>query len=236
MVRFILNGAQAQAAEGRTLLSWLREEARFTGAKNACGEGTCGACSVVLDGALRSSCILPIERVEGRTVLTVAGIPEREMTVYVRAFAEAGAVQCGFCTPGMVLAAKVLLDRSPDPTPTEVRAGLKRNLCRCTGYAKIVDAILLAARYRRGEDSPAMRTFGVGARMPRVDAEPKIRGTALFVDDMTEPGMLHGAVLRSPHPRARLLSLDVKRRQDNRLRREFRHLETRSCFRQDQRS
>ena len=209
MVRFILNGAQAQAAEGRTLLSWLREEARFTGAKNACGEGTCGACSVVLDGALRSSCILPIERVEGRTVLTVEGIPEREMKVYVRAFAEAGAVQCGFCTPGMVLAAKVLLDRSPDPTPTEVRAGLKRNLCRCTGYAKIVDAILLAARYRRGEDSPAMRTFGVGARMPRVDAEPKIRGTALFVDDMTEPGMLHGAVLRSPHPRARLLSLDV---------------------------
>jgi aldehyde oxidoreductase len=218
MVRFILNGVEAHAAGGRTLLSYLREEARFTGAKNACGEGTCGACSVILDGALRTSCTLPLESVEGRTVLTVEGIPEKEMTLYVRAFAEAGAVQCGFCTPGMVLAAKVLLDRTPNPTPSEVRAGLRRNICRCTGYTKIVDAVMLAARFRRGEDSPAaMRTasvartgsFGVGARMPRVEAEAKIRGTAVFVDDLAEPGMLHGAVLRSPHPRARLLSLDV---------------------------
>ena len=218
MVRFILNGAEAQAAEGRTLLSWLREEARLTGAKNACGEGTCGACSVIFDGALRSSCTLPIERVEGRTVLTVEGIPELEMTRYVQAFAEAGAVQCGFCTPGMVLAAKALLDRTPDPTPIDVRTGLRRNLCRCTGYAKIVDAVLLAARYRRGEVFPSApatgslhraRAFGVGARLPRVEAEPKIRGTATFVDDLAGPGMLHGAVLRSPHPRARLLSLDV---------------------------
>ena len=140
------------------------------------------------------------------------------MTLYVRAFAEAGAVQCGFCTPGMVLAAKALLDRTPDPSPSEARTGLRRNLCRCTGYAKIVDAVMLAARLRRGEDSPAAtrtagaaRTgdFGVGARMPRVEAEAKIRGTASFVDDLAEPGMLHGAVLRSPHPRARLLALDV---------------------------
>ena len=209
MVRFILNGAEVQAAEGRTLLSWLREEARLTGAKNACGEGTCGACSVILDGALRSSCTLPIERVEGRTVLTVEGIPEREMTLYVRAFAEAGAVQCGFCTPGMVLAAKSILDRNPNPAAADIRTGLRRNLCRCTGYVKIVDAVLLAAQYRRGEVSPANRSFGVGARLPRVDAETKIRGTAMFVDDLAEPGMLHGAVLRSPHPRARLLSLDV---------------------------
>ncbi len=209
MVRFTLNGAEVQAAEGRTLLSYLREEARLTGAKNACGEGTCGACSIILDGSLRTSCTFPIERVEGKTVLTVEGIPEKEMALYVRAFAEAGAVQCGFCTPGMVLAAKVLLDRTADPTPSEARAGLRRNLCRCTGYAKIVDAVILAARYRRGEASPSMKTFGVGARMPRVEAESKIRGTARFVDDLAEPGMLFGAVLRSPHPRARLLSLDV---------------------------
>ena len=218
MVRFILNGAEVRAAEGRTLLAYLREEARLTGAKNACGEVTCGACSVILDGALRTSCTLPIERVEGRTVLTVEGIPEEEMTLYVRAFAEAGAVQCGFCTPGMVLAAKALLDRTPDPSPSEARTALRRNLCRCTGYAKIVDAVMLAARFRRGENSPAAtrtagaartRDFEVGARMPRVEAEAKIRGTASFVDDLAEPGMLHGAVLRSPYPRARLLSVDV---------------------------
>ncbi len=169
---------------GRTLLSFLREEARLTGAKNACGEGTCGACSVILDGALRTSCTLPIERVEGRTVLTVEGISEPEMQLYVRAFAEAGAVQCGFCTPGMVLAAKVLLDRTPDPTHAEVRAGLRRNLCRCTGYAKIVDAVLLAAalQARRGPRHDAAgaapRFRCVGARLPRVDAEPKVRGMA----------------------------------------------------------
>jgi aldehyde oxidoreductase len=215
MVRFTLNGAEVQAEGGRTLLAFLRDEARLTGAKNACGEGTCGACSVILDGALRTSCIMPIERVEGRSVLTIEGIPESEMKRYVRAFAEAGAVQCGFCTPGMVLAAKALLDRTPDPTPPDVRAGLRRNLCRCTGYAKIVDAVLLAARYRREEGAGAMSAarvepgFRVGARMPRVEAEAKIRGTASFVDDLSEPEMLHGAVLRSPHPRARLVSLDV---------------------------
>src|SRR5208283_1856463 len=183
MVRFTMNGAEVQAEGGRTLLSFLREEARLTGAKNACGEGTCGACSVILDGALRTSCTLPIERVAGKTVLTVEGIPEPEMQLYVRAFTEAGAVQCGFCTPGMVLAAKVLLDKAPDPSPVEVRAGLRRNICRCTGYAKIVDAVLLAARYRRGETSTTerARASGVGARLPRVDAEPKIRGTASFV-------------------------------------------------------
>jgi aldehyde oxidoreductase len=210
MVRFTLNGAPVEAEGGRTLLSYLRGEARLTGAKLSCGEGACGACSVIVDGALLTSCTIPLQRVEGRSVVTVEGIPAPEMDIYARAFAETGAVQCGFCTPGMVLAAKALLDRNPDPTPSEVRAGLRRNLCRCTGYAKIVEAVLAAGRLRRGEPvfPPASRA-GLGARLPRVDADLKARGRALYVDDMSEPGMLHGAVLRAAHPRARLLSLDV---------------------------
>ena len=140
MVRFTLNGNSVEAEGGRTLLSYLRDEARLTAAKNACGEGACGACSVLVDGALLTSCTVPLERMSGRSVVTVEGIEPGEMEIYTNAFADAGAVQCGFCTPGMVLAAKALLDRNADPAESEVRAGLRRNLCRCTGYAKIVDA------------------------------------------------------------------------------------------------
>lgn len=237
MVRFTLNGVTVEAEGGRFLLSYLREEARLTAAKNSCGEGACGACSVLVNGALLTSCTIPLERIAGKSILTVEGIPGPEMDVYVRAFSEAGAVQCGFCTPGMVLAAKALIDRNPDPTPAEVRAGLRRNLCRCTGYAKIVSGVLAAATARReahevgepdGRDQHGVAAHhgvaarpgiaarpggkahdGVGTRLLRVDAAVKVRGEARFVDDLSEPGMLFGAVLRAAHPRARLLSLDV---------------------------
>ncbi len=211
MVRFTLNGVKVEAEGGRSLLSYLREEARLTGAKNACGEGACGACSVLVNGALLTSCTIPLERIAGKSIVTVEGIPEPEMDAYVRGFSEAGAVQCGFCTPGMVLAAKALLDSNPDPGPAEVRAALRRNLCRCTGYAKIVEGVLLAARYRRGvpEGEASPSRAGIGTRLRRVDAALKARGEAKYVDDLSEPGMLFGAVLRTPHPRARLLSIDV---------------------------
>jgi selenium-dependent xanthine dehydrogenase len=216
MVRFTLNGTAVETEGGRSLLSYLREEARLTGTKLSCGEGACGACSVLADGALLTSCTIPLERIAGRSIVTIEGIPEREIDAYARAFSEAGAVQCGFCTPGMVLAAKALLDRNPDPDPAEVRAALRRNLCRCTGYAKIVAGVLLTARYRRGlsgKDLPPSpgpaSPAGIGARVPRIDAASKARGEARYVDDLSEPDMLFGAVLRAAHPRARLLGLDV---------------------------
>ncbi len=223
-ITFTLNGRTVEAEGGRTLLSYLRDEARLTAAKAACGEGTCGACSVIVDGAALTSCTIPLERMAGKSLITVEGIPGPELDLYVEAFSDAGAVQCGFCTPGMVIAAKTLLDRSPDPTEREVRAALRRNLCRCTGYAKLVDGVMRAARLRRGEagataalrrtDRAAARrksvpADGVGARARRVDAAAKVTGRAQFVDDMSAPGMLHGAALRTPHPRARLVSLDV---------------------------
>ncbi len=210
MVRFTLNGVPVEAEAGQTLLAYLRGEARLTAAKLSCGEGACGACSVIVNGSLLTSCTIPLERMAGRSIVTLEGIPPAEMDLYARAFSEAGAVQCGFCTPGMVLAAKALLDRNPDPSPSEVRAGLRRNLCRCTGYAKIVEGVLAAARMRRGGTVPAdARGSGPGARLPRIDAELKARGRAQYIDDLSEPGMLHGAVLRAAHPRARLLALDV---------------------------
>ena len=222
MVSFTLNGAPVAAEGGRSLLTYLREEARLTAAKLACGEGVCGACSVLVDGVLTRSCTTPLERVEGKSVLTLEGITGDEISIYERAFVEAGAVQCGYCTPGMVIAAKALLDSNPNPSEPEIRTALRRNLCRCTGYVKIVDAIKRATAYRReaGQAATGARAAeargkevlahgGVGERLARVDAAVKARGEARYVDDLAEPGMLYGAALRSPHPRARLLSLDV---------------------------
>jgi aldehyde oxidoreductase len=219
MVQFTLNGDTVEAEGGRSLLSYLRGEALLTGAKNACGEGTCGACSVIVDGSLLTSCTIPLEKIAGKSIVTVEGIQKPEMDAYVRAFSESGAVQCGFCTPGMVIAAKTLLDKNPTPTQAQVRAGLRRNLCRCTGYQKIIAGVLLAARYRNGGGGTAQAAggaavgaaepVGIGSRLRRVDASTKARGNAMYVDDFSEPGMLVGAALRTPHPRARLLSLDV---------------------------
>jgi selenium-dependent xanthine dehydrogenase len=188
----------------------------MTSVKNGCGEGACGACSVIVNGKLLASCVTPLERMEGKSMVTVEGIVPREMACYERAFAEAGAVQCGYCTPGMVLAAKALLDANMQPRAEEARAGIRRNLCRCTGYVKIVEATLLAGRYREAlsrAGQPEVTVWvprtGVGSRLPRVDAKAKIRGEAQYVDDLVEQGMLFGAALRSPYPRAKLLSLDV---------------------------
>ena len=255
MPRFTLNGKPAVAEPGISLLRHLRGVACLTAAKNACGEGACGACTVLLDGRPIASCVTPVEKVEGKSVVTLEGPDPAELSLYSRAYAEAGAVQCGFCTPGMILATKALLDENPSPSEAEVRAGLRRNLCRCTGYQKIVAAVLLAASRRReaaaagsaaaspspagskaaspasaghaaaadsaaasraaaagGEAAEAAAADSplVGASLVRIDAVEKAEGRALFVDDLSAPRMLFGAVLRAPHPRARLLSLDAE--------------------------
>lgn len=219
MIDFTLNGAPARAPEEGNLLEWLRGTAGLTGAKNACGEGICGSCTVLIDGAPQSSCIVPLAKVAGKSVLTIEGLESKEMALYEKAYVEAGAVQCGYCTPGMVLSTKALLDRNAAPTEKEIRAALRRNLCRCTGYAKIEAAVKRAAELRSAGDSPrppavaepvSPEDSSVGGRLSRVDAAVKVRGEAKYVDDLEAPGMLHAAVLRSPYPRALLLSLDVE--------------------------
>ena len=125
----------------------LRERLALPGSKNACEQGECGSCSVYLDGVLVCSCLVAAGQAEGREVVTVEGLAaEEELHPVQEAFLEAGAVQCGFCTPGLVVATRDLLKRNPDPSDADVREGLSGNLCRCTGYAKIVEAVKLAAR------------------------------------------------------------------------------------------
>jgi carbon-monoxide dehydrogenase small subunit len=148
-VRCTVNGRPEilTTAPYRTLLDVLREELGLTGAKEGCGSGDCGACTVLVDGAPVSSCLMLAGQVEGREVLTVEGLSSgTDLHPVQAAFAEHGAVQCGFCIPGMIMAAVALLEENPRPTDEEIRWGIAGNLCRCTGYSKIVDAIRAAAR------------------------------------------------------------------------------------------
>jgi carbon-monoxide dehydrogenase small subunit len=133
------------------LLDVLRRELRLTGTKEGCGEGECGACSVIVDGELVNSCLMPLLHADGTSITTIEGVAEGERLHAVQeAFIAHGGAQCGICTPGMVLAAVVLLDRTPEPSLDDIRAALAGNLCRCTGYMRIFEAVLQSCRGARG--------------------------------------------------------------------------------------
>jgi carbon-monoxide dehydrogenase small subunit len=155
LLRLEVNGAEVEVAvrPNRTLVELLREDLGLTGTKQGCGEGDCGTCTVLLDGVPVNSCLVLALEVEGRRVTTVEGLArEGRLHPVQEAFVETGGVQCGFCTPGMLLVAAALLESNPDPTDEEIREAIAGNLCRCTGYQKIVDSIRAAAG--------AMRTAG----------------------------------------------------------------------------
>ncbi len=150
-----INGSlhAVQMEENWTLLQVLREALALTGTKYGCGTADCGACKVLVDGEAKNSCVLLAKNMEGKEILTIEGLSQGEKLHPVqRAFVDAGAIQCGFCTPGMVMTALALLRKNPEPTAEEATAALDNNLCRCTGYKKIVEAILLASRYLREEE------------------------------------------------------------------------------------
>ena len=152
-VTFTVNGAeQAEFVEaGTALLDILRDKLGLTGTKRGCGQGTCGACSVIIDGKLKLACLVPTERANGTTVATIESLGENgALHPLQRAFADGFAAQCGFCTAGMILAAKALLDHNPDPDRADVIDAISGNICRCTGYEPIIKAILTAAAEMRG--------------------------------------------------------------------------------------
>ena len=153
-IRFRLNGETTVCeTDGSVrLLDLLREDLHLTGTKEGCGEGECGACTVLLDGKAVNSCLIPAPSVDGKDVTTIEGLSrDGELHPVQRAFIETGAVQCGFCTPGFVVATVALLNETPDPSEEEIRAGLEGNLCRCTGYAKIIEAVKKAAAWMQEE-------------------------------------------------------------------------------------
>lgn len=150
-IEFSVNGTMQsiEAHPMERLLDVLREQLRLTGTKEGCGEGECGACSVVIDGRIVNSCLVPVAQVAGTTIKTIEGVATGDQLHAVQqAFIDCGGAQCGICTPGMVMAAVDLLERNPNPTETEVRNGLAGNLCRCTGYMKIFESVLRACQER----------------------------------------------------------------------------------------
>jgi len=151
-VRFRVNGrpVECDAEPGARLLDVLRETLHLTGTKEGCGEGECGACTVILDGRAVNSCLVLAPQVEGKAVVTVEGLSNgRKLHPVQQAFVEKGAVQCGFCTPGFIMSAVVLLETNPSPSDEEILTALEGNLCRCTGYAKILEAVRYAAELKR---------------------------------------------------------------------------------------
>lgn len=211
MYEFLLNGKRVTASSDQSLLAYLRDVAGLKSVKNGCANGTCGACTVLVDGKSVRSCILSLSKVVGKQVETVEGLSQEEKEIYALAFSKAGAVQCGFCTPGMVMSAKALLLKNPSPSRADAKQAIKGNICRCTGYVKIVDAIILASHLLKGEVlvEDEDEKGGVGARRQRLDAKAKILGQAQYCDDIVMDDMLHAAVCRSSHPRARILEIDT---------------------------
>lgn len=211
MATFTVNGQTVTVEQNQKLLRYLRDTLRLTSVKDGCSEGACGTCTVLIDGKPARACIQQTDRLAGKAVLTVEGLSDFEKDVYAFAFGEAGAVQCGFCIPGMVLCAKALLDVNPAPTEEEIAYALRNNICRCTGYVKIKDAVRRAAEYLRAgrlpEDSGAWR---LGARVHRLDVREKVLGTGEYCDDLYMEGMLYGSAVRAAYPRARVLKIHTE--------------------------
>jgi len=197
-----------------SLLEVLRYEAGLTGSKQGCDKGDCGACTVLVDGEPVLACCTLAATQEGRAITTIEGLADAQgPSPLQRAFDSAGALQCGFCQPGMILSAHALLQRNADPSLDEVREALAGNLCRCTGYTKIYEAVLAARGTPRqvpmAHGTPAEGFQVIGSRGRKADAIGKATGQLQYTDDLALPRMAHGKILRSPHAHARIRSIDT---------------------------
>ena len=211
MAVFTVNGRRVTAGKNQKLLRFLRDELRLTSVKDGCSEGACGTCTVLIDGKPAKACVPQTDKLEGKSVITAEGLSDWEKQVYTWAFGEAGAVQCGFCIPGMVISAKALLDVNPNPTREEAAFAIRNNICRCTGYVKIIDGILLAAGcFREGKLPEETADWKVGSRVHRVDVPEKVTGTGQYPDDIYLDGMIYGSAVRSQYPRARVLAIHTE--------------------------
>ena len=211
---FTVNGVERTVTEKKSLLRYLRDDLRLTSVKDGCSQGACGACTVIIDGETCKSCVPTTDRLVGKNIVTVEGLTPEEKELYTYAYGEAGAVQCGFCIPGMVMCTKALLDKNTDPTDDEIKYALRNNYCRCTGYVKIIAAVKLAAKIKRegGVIPGATSTdWHVGNRVHRLDVAEKVLGFGQYPDDIYPENTTYAGVVRSKYPRARVLSIDTSK-------------------------
>ncbi|MEL7208285.1 MAG: 2Fe-2S iron-sulfur cluster-binding protein [Actinomycetota bacterium] len=209
MTEFTLNGRLVTVADDHEhLLTALRDELGVMSPKDGCApSGQCGCCTVLLDGKARVACQLPLAKTAGREVLTLEGLDDHERARLAQAFAATGALQCGFCTPGIVMRTKALLDgKGADLKRIDAARHLGAHLCRCTGYTKILDAVEALAA---DEVPVAIAPKGIGSSGTRYEAIELSLGDRPFIDDMVPPGLLHGAVHLAAHARADVVSIDT---------------------------
>ncbi len=203
-----------------TLLSFLRNNLGLMGTKNGCNQGHCGSCTVIADGQAKQACLVKLKGLDGSEIETIENLAVgNQLHPLQEAFIREGAVQCGFCTPGMIMSAKALLDVNLRPTAEEIKEALRHNLCRCTGYAAIIRAVQLAAAIIRGEAVSEETVIagdlaleaGIGCSPPRKDALPKVTGKPLYADDLTAKDLIYGKLLLSRYPSARINKIDPQK-------------------------
>jgi CO/xanthine dehydrogenase Mo-binding subunit/aerobic-type carbon monoxide dehydrogenase small subunit (CoxS/CutS family) len=216
-VRLTVNGKPLTATVpgDTTLLRFLRDHARLTGTKCGCGMGDCGTCTVIVNGEAKKSCLLRMGKLQGAKVETIESLAAHGLHPLQKAFISKGAIQCGFCTPGMIMAAKALLDGNPSPSRPDILSALSGNYCRCTGYFPVIEAVEEAAKVLLGEAAPELRSpveagAGIiGTSVLDPSDVPKASGRLVFADDLYFEGMCHGAVLLSDVPHALVKAIDT---------------------------
>jgi aerobic-type carbon monoxide dehydrogenase small subunit (CoxS/CutS family) len=221
LIEINVNGTSYELAvkPSTTLLDLLRDQLLLTGAKKGCELGDCGACTVLLNGKAVNSCLVLAVETDAQNVVTIEGLAEGEkLNPIQQAFVEKGAIQCGFCTPGIILRTKAILDENSDPSREEIKHALSGNLCRCTGYTKILEAVETSKSYMKGEEpgkleyqpqKSAINFSVVGKRLPKIDAPDKATGRAIYTDDIVLPNMIYGKLLLSPIPHANIKSINT---------------------------
>jgi len=214
MYSFTVNGKVVETEKEVSLLRFLRDDLKLKSIKDGCSQGACGTCTIIIDGKATRACVMTTKRAEGMNIVSVEGLSDFEKEAFVYAFGSKGAVQCGFCIPGMVMSGKALIDRNPNPTEDDIKEAIKGNICRCTGYKKIIEAIELVAQIMRGDKKIDKELekgddFGVGSNAFRIDVRDKVLGIGEYVDDMELENMLHVSAVRTKYPRARVLDIDA---------------------------
>jgi aldehyde oxidoreductase len=213
MIEFTLNGANISfmGSNDLSLLTWLREDQGIYSPKNGCsGQGACGACLIEIDGKAALSCRTSMKKIAGSKIVTIEGFDKELKDTLAKAFVKKGAVQCGFCTPGFLSRTKILLEQNITPSRDEIKKALATNLCRCTGYAKIIDAVVLAAQSLRDKkEIKLIENGGVGKNRSKHDAYLTALGQREFIDDLRFPDMAFGALRFSDHPRAKVLVIKI---------------------------
>ncbi|NOX32615.1 MAG: selenium-dependent xanthine dehydrogenase [Deltaproteobacteria bacterium] len=213
MIQFTLNGKPTnfRGDENLSLLKWLRQGQGILSPKDGCsGQGACGACLIEIDSNPALSCRTPMKKLNGSNIITIEGFDPELKDTLAKAFVKKGAVQCGFCTPGFLSRTKILLEKNSCPGRGEIKKALGANLCRCTGYAKIIEAVILAAKSLRNKTGIDLDdNGGVGTSRSKHDAYKTALGERRFIDDMRFPGMVYGALRFSDHPRAKILCINT---------------------------